>query len=314
MNGRVYDPVIGRFLSTDPLVSVAGSSQSLNPYSYVQNRPLALTDPTGLAPGKAGGTILPISGGCGTSAKRFCAGDTGDAGNPAGTIAWQAWVAATANFGGQLMDPIGLSLLTTPLEVNPTAGGTIPARTPSATSPASNDEIPEIVVTVNRNGPGMTIAWPLQGQIVGWLQPALGAFSTTAGWGEGLLREVAVLGKNGAFDSAYIPGAIAPTSAAMTQATGAVSKMALSGAEALGTASLVVDGGFLISDTLAGHAEAAAYKGTDMLIMTGFMGAALGTGGASLIPAALFMGAGGSANLLSPPRNAPSTFIPPYPY
>jgi RHS repeat-associated protein len=36
MNGRVYDPVIGRFLSTDPLVSVAGSSQSINPYSYVQ--------------------------------------------------------------------------------------------------------------------------------------------------------------------------------------------------------------------------------------------------------------------------------------
>lgn len=50
MNWRVYDPVIGRFLSTDPIVATAGNSQSLNPYSYVQNRPLTLTDPTGLAP------------------------------------------------------------------------------------------------------------------------------------------------------------------------------------------------------------------------------------------------------------------------
>ncbi len=48
MNGRVYDPVIGRFLSTDPVVAMAGNSQSLNPYSYVQTRPLTLTDPTGM--------------------------------------------------------------------------------------------------------------------------------------------------------------------------------------------------------------------------------------------------------------------------
>jgi RHS repeat-associated protein len=50
MNGRVYDPVIGRFLSPDPIVSQLKNSQSLNPYSYVQNRPLTLTDPTGLVP------------------------------------------------------------------------------------------------------------------------------------------------------------------------------------------------------------------------------------------------------------------------
>ncbi len=48
MNGRVYDPVIGRFLSPDRVVEQAGNSQSLNPYSYVQNRVLTLTDPTGL--------------------------------------------------------------------------------------------------------------------------------------------------------------------------------------------------------------------------------------------------------------------------
>jgi RHS repeat-associated protein len=48
MNGRVYAPAIGRFLSPDPIVTEVGNSQSINPYSYVQNRPLAMTDPTGL--------------------------------------------------------------------------------------------------------------------------------------------------------------------------------------------------------------------------------------------------------------------------
>ena len=48
MNARVYDPVIGRFLSADPIVATVGDSQSSNPYGYVTNRPLTMTDPTGL--------------------------------------------------------------------------------------------------------------------------------------------------------------------------------------------------------------------------------------------------------------------------
>ncbi len=49
MNGRIYDHRLGRFLSVDPLVQAPASSQSLNPYSYVLNNPLAGTDPTGFA-------------------------------------------------------------------------------------------------------------------------------------------------------------------------------------------------------------------------------------------------------------------------
>jgi RHS repeat-associated protein len=45
MNGRVYDPVIGRFVQSDPLVDAG--IQGLNRYSYVLNNPLSLTDPTG---------------------------------------------------------------------------------------------------------------------------------------------------------------------------------------------------------------------------------------------------------------------------
>jgi RHS repeat-associated protein len=50
MNGRVYDPVIGRFLSPDYVVAYVGESQQGNSYSYVSNRPLTLTDPTGMEP------------------------------------------------------------------------------------------------------------------------------------------------------------------------------------------------------------------------------------------------------------------------
>lgn len=47
MNGRMYDPLVGRFLQADPLVQDPGNLQSLNRYSYVLNNPFAYTDPTG---------------------------------------------------------------------------------------------------------------------------------------------------------------------------------------------------------------------------------------------------------------------------
>ncbi len=47
MRGRIYDPKVGRFLTTDPLVSRPGYTQSWNPYSYVWNSPLSFTDPSG---------------------------------------------------------------------------------------------------------------------------------------------------------------------------------------------------------------------------------------------------------------------------
>jgi RHS repeat-associated protein len=47
MNGRVQDPVLGRFISADPFVQAPYHSQSLNRYSYVWNNPLTLVDPSG---------------------------------------------------------------------------------------------------------------------------------------------------------------------------------------------------------------------------------------------------------------------------
>lgn len=44
MNGRIYDPKLGRFLQADPFIEDAST---LNRYTYVHNNPLAYTDPSG---------------------------------------------------------------------------------------------------------------------------------------------------------------------------------------------------------------------------------------------------------------------------
>jgi RHS repeat-associated protein len=57
MNGRVYEPAIGRFLSVDPFIPNLADSQSVNPYAYVGNRPLSFTDPTGFCLEQPGNVV-----------------------------------------------------------------------------------------------------------------------------------------------------------------------------------------------------------------------------------------------------------------
>jgi RHS repeat-associated protein len=47
MNGRIYDPVVSRFLSPDLLIQSANNLNSYNRYSYVLNNPLIFNDPSG---------------------------------------------------------------------------------------------------------------------------------------------------------------------------------------------------------------------------------------------------------------------------
>jgi RHS repeat-associated protein len=47
MNGRIYDPLLGRMLSADIVVQAPGNLQAYNRYSYVMNNPATYTDPTG---------------------------------------------------------------------------------------------------------------------------------------------------------------------------------------------------------------------------------------------------------------------------
>jgi len=47
MDGRMYDPIMGRFLSPDPLMQAPDFTQGLNRYVYCLNNPLSLVDPSG---------------------------------------------------------------------------------------------------------------------------------------------------------------------------------------------------------------------------------------------------------------------------
>ncbi|MGH8019305.1 MAG: RHS repeat-associated core domain-containing protein [Opitutaceae bacterium] len=66
MNGRIYDPLLGRFLSADIVVQAPGDLQSYNRYSYVRNNPLTLIDPTGFLDEMAFGTQLARWGSAGS--------------------------------------------------------------------------------------------------------------------------------------------------------------------------------------------------------------------------------------------------------
>ncbi|MES1940992.1 RHS repeat-associated core domain protein [Salinisphaera sp. T5B8] len=50
MQGRHYDPLIGRFISADTLIPSPETTQGYNRYTYVYNNPLSYTDPDGHNP------------------------------------------------------------------------------------------------------------------------------------------------------------------------------------------------------------------------------------------------------------------------
>ncbi len=103
MNGRVYDPQIGRFVSADPTIPDPFDSQGFNRYSYVENNPLSLTDPSGFcsqnyiidcppAPGTTD-IVMCFSGPCGAASVPSTPGNTDTAG--LGTIIVSAPIAPT---------------------------------------------------------------------------------------------------------------------------------------------------------------------------------------------------------------------------
>ncbi|WP_424213962.1 ricin-type beta-trefoil lectin domain protein [Streptomyces sp. BI20] len=48
LGARMYDPVVGRFLSSDPVLEIA-DPLALNGYTYAHNNPVTLSDPSGLS-------------------------------------------------------------------------------------------------------------------------------------------------------------------------------------------------------------------------------------------------------------------------
>jgi hypothetical protein len=79
MNGRVYDPLVARFLSADPIIQEPEHSQSYNRYTYVWNNPTNLTDPTGFfANGTGANRATPPEGDRHTTSITSCATDPSD--------------------------------------------------------------------------------------------------------------------------------------------------------------------------------------------------------------------------------------------
>lgn len=60
MNGRIYDPVLGRFLQADPYIQFPKIPASYNRYAYVLNSPLSYTDPTGYLSFREVATVVTV--------------------------------------------------------------------------------------------------------------------------------------------------------------------------------------------------------------------------------------------------------------
>ena len=66
MGARYYDPVMGRFISTDPVQFQEGNLHSFNRYAYANNNPYRYRDPDGRAAAvvaAAAGGVLIVGGG-----------------------------------------------------------------------------------------------------------------------------------------------------------------------------------------------------------------------------------------------------------
>ncbi len=93
MQGRMYDPALGRFLSPDPVVGSPTFSQSWNSYSYVLNSPLDFTDPSGL---DCSSSTSVSDGGKTVSTLTGCHEGSGSLGGNAGSDAESALIGAFA--------------------------------------------------------------------------------------------------------------------------------------------------------------------------------------------------------------------------
>ena len=119
MDGRLYDPDLGRFLSPDNYVQAPDDSQSFNRFSYCLNNPLKYTDPTGevwWVPIAIGAAIFSV-GNTIAHAKNHDLHKVGDyfkyffQGAVVGAVVGAAWTCSGAvpYIGGELKGILGVS-------------------------------------------------------------------------------------------------------------------------------------------------------------------------------------------------------------
>ncbi|MEU8078913.1 RHS repeat-associated core domain-containing protein [Catellatospora citrea] len=99
LGAREYDPAVGRFLSVDPLM---GGPQQLHGYAYANNNPIAMSDPSGLAPCGMPGPIFKILElfGCSPAADYNGDGDLSAGEVAGGAVANECNQRAAANTSG----------------------------------------------------------------------------------------------------------------------------------------------------------------------------------------------------------------------
>ncbi len=113
MNGRVYDPLLGRFLSADPFVQAPTNTQSPNRYSYVFNNPLSYTDPSGylaILGVKIGGVVGQVADQIGYHFAQYDKWLRTDEG--IGAEVWRAALVATACTATAGACAVGAALMT----------------------------------------------------------------------------------------------------------------------------------------------------------------------------------------------------------
>lgn len=100
MNGRMYDPVLGRMLSPDNYVSAPYGTQGYNRYTYAMNNPLKFTDPDGNFVHLIVGAIIGAVVNLASSALHGNIHSWGDGFKAFGIGALQGAVGAAIGYGG----------------------------------------------------------------------------------------------------------------------------------------------------------------------------------------------------------------------
>ncbi|MET9651680.1 ricin-type beta-trefoil lectin domain protein, partial [Streptomyces sp. NPDC006460] len=118
LGARLYDPVVGRFLSADPLLDLNDPMQS-NGYAYAHNNPVTFSDPTGLSISLTASERAAALAGAGLSAAQVAQAEAMQGKSLSSVILSIAWETlkdfigindAMACFGGDMWSCGGLIL------------------------------------------------------------------------------------------------------------------------------------------------------------------------------------------------------------
>jgi RHS repeat-associated protein len=300
MNGRVQDAITGRFLSPDPNIPNPRNTQSWNRYSYVNNNPLTLIDPSGFDDMSGN---CP-DGGCGSAGGGGGGGDVGGGDVGGGNVGGGDVGGGDGGGGADQLPDVGCGIPPYgPCTQDPTPPFNIPTPTLTSLWPAitfgGGPSAPKPTGSAAKN--------PAQSQ------NPIKTFLCQNSGGDSLAQQAADTVGNGgtAADSVRPLVAIGATAAgtsnvAYPQATSFLGSQAVSALSAIGKAGQLASAGGIFYSLITGDYQAALYGTADYFAYS----ALSDFGAASAIPTAglgtatagaaalLYYNAGGSQGLV----------------